>query len=70
MTAPTSARARVEVEVSLCAGTGMCESVAPGLFEIDDDGALQLLHPELADEQVEWARKAARACPTRALRVV
>lgn len=62
--------ARVSVETTLCASTGMCESVAPELFEIDDDGALQVLQPELADAQVERAREAARACPTRALRVV
>lgn len=60
----------VQVEPTLCASTGMCESVAPELFEIDDDGALQVLARVLTDGQVERARAAARACPTRALRVV
>ena len=68
MTAPASAR--VEVDTSLCASTGMCESVAPDLFEIDDDGELVVLRPEPSGEQVERAQAAARSCPTRALRVV
>ncbi|MCW2607498.1 MAG: Ferredoxin [Frankiales bacterium] len=65
-----TAQAQVQVDTTLCASTGMCESVAPELFEIDDDGALQVLVPQLAGAQVERAREAARACPTRALRVV
>ncbi len=57
------------VDRSLCASTGMCEMVAPDLFEIDDDGELVVLVQELPDDRVEQARAAARACPTRALSV-
>lgn len=69
MTAPAEA-ARVQVDTTLCASTGMCESVAPELFEIDDDGGLVVLVPALPADQVAAAQAAARACPTRALRVV
>ena len=62
--------ARVEVDTGLCASTGMCESVAPDLFEVADDGSLVVLQVELPEARVADARAAARSCPTRALRIV
>lgn len=64
-----SGAARPVVDPSLCASTGMCEAVAPDLFEIDDDGTLRVLLAQLPPERVADAEAAARACPTRALRV-
>lgn len=61
--------ARIVVDESLCASTGLCESVAPELFEIGDDGALLVLVPDLPADRVELARAAARTCPTRALSI-
>ncbi len=62
--------ARIDVDTSLCQSTGMCESVAPELFEIDDDGELVVLHAEPPTELLAKAEQAARSCPTRALKVV
>ena len=59
--------AQVTVDGGKCVLTGMCESVAPQLFEIQDD--LVVLQPEVDGELVELARRAARECPTRALTV-
>ena len=61
--------ARIVVDRSLCASTGICESVAPNVFEIGDDGALVVLQPDVPADDLELARRAARSCPTRALRV-
>ena len=61
--------ARIVVDESLCASTGLCESVAPELFEIGDDGALLVLVPDLSADRVGLARAAARTCPTRALSI-
>ena len=66
MTAP----AHVDVDTSLCASTGTCEMVAPDLFEISDDGDLIVLADPVPADQVDLARKAARECPTRALKIV
>jgi ferredoxin len=63
------AAARITVDESLCASTGMSESVAPHLFEVGDDGALVVLQPDVPADLVEDARAAARSCPTRALAV-
>jgi ferredoxin len=67
VTAP--AAVRVVVDTRLCASTGMCESVAPDVFEIGDDGALVVHHELVPAELVDAAREAARCCPTRALSV-
>jgi ferredoxin len=44
-------------------GSGVCEMVAPEVFELDDDGVLQVRQP--AD--VSQVETAVRACPTGAL---
>ena len=62
--------ARIVLAPGTCVVSGMCESVAPDLFEIDDDGDLQVLQPEPPVALLDLARQAARSCPTRALTVV
>ena len=52
-----------------CASTGMCEAVAPQLFELGPDGALVVLDRHPPAELAAAAADAAAACPTRALRV-
>jgi ferredoxin len=57
---------RVVVDRVRCVGSGSCEASAPAGFEVDDDGALALLRPEPADDQLAEVRDAVQACPTRA----
>jgi ferredoxin len=58
---------QVEVDRERCLGTGSCEALAPDLFEVGDDGIVELLaQPE--DEQARaLVADAVQACPTRAL---
>lgn len=56
---------------SKCLGVGMCEATAPDLFEIDDEGVLQLLDPVPASEaDAQLAHRAVESCPTQALSLV
>jgi ferredoxin len=59
---------RVHVDRSKCAGIGICESLAPDMFEVDEAGQLQLLQgdnvPAGAEEAAE---EAIQSCPTGAL---
>lgn len=59
--------ARVELDQVRCIVSGTCEMVAPGVFEIDDDSVVQVLQPEPTGELLALARKAAEACPSRAI---
>lgn len=58
---------RVEVDRDRCISSGVCEHVAPEVFELDDDGVLQVLQPEPADPAA--AAEAVRGCPSGALRL-
>ena len=58
---------KIVVDWDRCTGMGMCESLAPDVFEVDDDGSLQL-HAETVPEGMEGdVREAVASCPTEAL---
>ena len=56
---------RVTADRELCVGSGACEMLAPDVFEVSDEGVVQVLQDRPADE--ESVRQAAQQCPTRAL---
>lgn len=60
---------RVCVDYDKCTGLGLCESLAPDFFEVDDDGSLLLLQEEGSEDQRAELEEAVRACPTEALRL-
>ena len=60
---------RVAVNFDRCEGHGMCEAMAPDVFELDEDGNL-INHYEGRDLDAEVAAAAERAvgaCPVAAL---
>lgn len=61
---------KIELDRDKCTGIGMCESVAPDYFEIDDGGALVVHRDEADDAQRTEVEAAVLACPTAALRLV
>lgn len=58
---------RIVVDWDKCTGMGMCESLAPEVFEVDDDGSLILHAEHVAEGQEADVREAVAACPTEAL---
>lgn len=58
---------RVTVDPDLCIGSGTCVHLAPGSFDLDDDGVASPIEPPLASE--EDLLRAARSCPTAAINV-
>ncbi len=58
---------KVVVDRDRCTGIGMCESLAPDIFEVDDEGELTLLIEDVTEDQVSDAREACASCPTEAL---
>jgi ferredoxin len=58
---------RIVVDWDRCTGMGMCESLAPDVFEVDDDGSLILHTEEVSQDQEAEVREAVAACPTEAL---
>ena len=55
----------VQVDRDRCISSGVCEHVAPQVFELDDDGVLRVLEPASADPAA--VEEAVRGCPSGAL---
>ncbi|MFE3000244.1 ferredoxin [Nocardia sp. NPDC059246] len=60
---------KVVVDRSKCTGLGICESLAPAFFEVDDSGDLVLLKEDIADDELKAVEEAIQGCPTEALRI-
>lgn len=58
---------RIAHDESRCAATGICESLAPDVFEVGEDGWLVVLETEPAEDRRAAVAEACAACPTGAL---
>ncbi len=58
---------RVVVDRGVCQGVGMCESFAPEVFEVEDDGQVVVHESEVAGTDRETLQQAVDSCPTLAL---
>ena len=60
---------RIVLDEEKCSSLGMCEAVAPDVFEVGDDGALQLLQLSPPEDRRADMEEAVAACPTGALSI-
>jgi ferredoxin len=60
---------KVIVDFAKCAGLGICESMAPEFFEVNDDGELVLHREGIADDELQSVEEAVAGCPTEALSI-
>lgn len=60
---------KVVVDFVKCTGLGICESMAPEFFEVNDDGDLVLLKEDITDDDLQSVEEAVAGCPTEALRI-
>lgn len=58
---------KVVVDFEKCTGLGICESMAPEFFEVNDDGELVLLKEDISDDELQAVEEAVASCPTEAL---
>ena len=61
---------RIVVDRDKCTGLGMCEAEAPDLFEVKDDGTLQVLMERPSEDLRAELEAAVESCPTEALSIV
>jgi ferredoxin len=59
----------VIVDRDKCTALGICESIAPGHFEVDDSGDLVVLRDDVGPDETQTLQEAVDACPTVALRL-
>jgi ferredoxin len=58
---------KIVLDRGKCSGIGICESIAPDFYEVNDDGDLVVLREGVAPEYVELIQKTVAECPTGAL---
>jgi ferredoxin len=61
---------KILVNREKCAGHARCNATSPELFRLDDDGYIGIESFGGKPGEEEMARRGARACPERALKVV
>jgi ferredoxin len=59
----------VIVDREKCTGIGICESLDPDRFEINDDGELEVINDAVDPGEVAALEEIVQACPTGALRL-
>jgi ferredoxin len=61
-------RARLLIDRRACAGTGLCQAMAPELFELHPDGPARVREHLLRDpDRIQSAGLVAECCPTAAV---
>jgi ferredoxin len=60
---------RVAVDADLCGGHGVCWSLCPEVFTLNDDGYSVVQVPEVPPEFEDAVRASANQCPTHAITV-
>ena len=57
------------VDKGICIGCGLCPSICPEVFSMDDDGLAVAIDDELDDSVVDSAKEAVESCPVNAITV-
>ncbi len=60
---------KAEVNKDLCIGCGLCPSICPEVFSMDDDGLAVAIDEELDDSVIDSAKEAEESCPVDAITV-
>ena len=53
----------------LCTGHGVCESIRPDIFEVNDEGFAEVMDEGLTEEDRADVEYAVAQCPTQAIKV-
>lgn len=61
---------RIEVDFDKCQSNAVCQTIAPTIFEVRDDGYLYVLDETPSEGLRGLLDEAARACPTQAITIV
>lgn len=61
---------KVKADYDLCEANAMCESLAPEVFEVDDDDDLVMHTDQITPDNETHVRQAVAACPKAALSIV
>ena len=61
---------KIVVDFDLCQSHGVCQDIAPEVFEVRDDGFLYVLQEQPSDALLSKVEEAVPRCPTQAISLV
>jgi ferredoxin len=61
---------KVKVDFDLCESNAVCESLAPDVFEIDENNFLMVKTEEVTDANRAAIERAVASCPRQAISIV
>jgi len=61
---------RVEVDLGICRSYAVCTGLAPDVFELDDDGLVRVLQPDVPGDRIREMEDIALMCPSQAISLV
>jgi len=57
------------VDRNACIGCGLCESICPEVFQLNDEGISEVIVDEIPESLIESAKEAESQCPTGAITI-
>lgn len=60
---------KATVDLDTCIGCGLCPSIAPGLFEMQDDGKAHTILSAVPEDIEAAAEESEESCPVNAIEV-
>lgn len=57
------------VDKDLCIGCGLCPSICPEIFSMDDDGLAIAKDTEIPEDIIDSAQEARSSCPVEAISI-
>jgi ferredoxin len=59
---------KVEIDVDLCTGCGLCEETCPDIFKLnEDDDVAEIIKKDYDENDEECIEEAIESCPTEAI---
>ena len=60
---------KATVDQELCIGCGVCESVCPEVFQMNDEGLAEAIEGKINQADMENAKQAQTECPVEAITI-
>lgn len=60
---------KAHIDKELCIGCGLCPSICPAVFDMDDDGKAKVIGSEVSSDLEDEVKEAEAGCPVNAISI-